>query len=208
MPTLAKFMAIPPPMVPAPMMPTLFTSRTGVSLARPLTLEASRSPKKEWIRPARWGDSMHSMNSSRSRFMPSSKGRLKAASTASTHLNGENRPRARFFKPSRNWSKTSLPFSASILSVMSRTRRTGLPSSAIFWANARPTARISSPSSTASRIPRARASLAPTNSPVVIISSAFWAPVRRGRRWVPPAPGNRPSFTSGRPTLALLRATR
>ena len=33
----------------------------------------------------------------------------------------------------------------------------------------------------------------------VIISSAFWTPVTRGSRWVPPAPGSRPSFTSGRP---------
>ena len=40
-----------------------------------------------------------------------------------------------------------------------------------------------------------------TCSPEVIISSAFAGPTMRGRRCVPPAPGSRPSFTSGRPHL-------
>ena len=48
----------------------------------------------------------------------------------------------------------------------------------------------------------------PTGSPVTIIRNAFSGPTRRGRRWVPPAPGNRPSLTSGRPTRAAAAATR
>ena len=34
------------------------------------------------------------------------------------------------------------------------------------------------------------------------MSSAVWAPTRRGSRWVPPPPGRMPIRTSGRPTLA------
>ena len=37
---------------------------------------------------------------------------------------------------------------------------------------------------------------------------AFSTPIRRGRRCVPPAPGSRPSLTSGRPTFADATATR
>jgi hypothetical protein len=37
--------------------------------------------------------------------------------------------------------------------------------------------------------------------PVVIICSASWALVRRGTRWVPPAPGKMPTLTSGRAIL-------
>ena len=44
--------------------------------------------------------------------------------------------------------------------------------------------------------------------PEVIISTAFSAPTTRGRRWVPPAPGSKPRFTSGKPNLALATATR
>ncbi len=45
-------------------------------------------------------------------------------------------------------------------------------------------------------------------SPETIISSARSTPATRGSRWVPPAPGRMPSFTSGRPSLASGAATR
>ncbi len=48
MPAFIKFMAMPPPMVPPPMMAIFFMSRIGVSLPRPLTFAASRSAKKAW----------------------------------------------------------------------------------------------------------------------------------------------------------------
>ena len=45
------------------------------------------------------------------------------------------------------------------------------------------------------------------NVPVVAISSAFSTPATRGSRCVPPAPGSRPSFTSGTPNFADGTAT-
>ena len=45
-------------------------------------------------------------------------------------------------------------------------------------------------------------------TPVAIISSACPTPTMRGSRWVPPAPGTMPSFTSGSPTFADGTATR
>ena len=47
MPTLAKFIAMPPPMVPAPMMPTDLTGIRGVSSGTSGTFWAWRSAKKE-----------------------------------------------------------------------------------------------------------------------------------------------------------------
>ena len=48
MPALTKFMAMPPPMVPAPMTPTLRISRSGVSSGRSAILAAARSAKNTW----------------------------------------------------------------------------------------------------------------------------------------------------------------
>jgi hypothetical protein len=39
-------------------------------------------------------------------------------------------------------------------------------------------------------------------SPSEVITAACSIPTRRGRRCVPPAPGNRPSLTSGTPSFA------
>ena len=50
--------------------------------------------------------------------------------------------------------------------------------------------------------PISRHCFAGTCCPEVTISRAFWAPTIRGKRWVPPAPGSNPRFTSGRPHLA------
>ena len=44
--------------------------------------------------------------------------------------------------------------------------------------------------------------------PVTIISNDVCASAKRGRRWVPPAPGNMPRFTSGRPTLLSAKVMR
>ena len=46
MPALAKFIAMPPPIVPAPMMPALLIVRCAVSAGTSSTLAASRSAKK------------------------------------------------------------------------------------------------------------------------------------------------------------------
>src|SRR4029079_19297462 len=42
-----------------------------------------------------------------------------------------------------------------------------------------------------------------TGSPLSRIVIASCGGTRRGTRWVPPAPGNRPTFTSGRPSRVL-----
>jgi hypothetical protein len=58
--------------------------------------------------------------------------------------------------------------------------------------------------------PISTARFASTGSPVVIISMAASMPTARGSRWVPPQPGIRPTFTSGRPifTFGEFAATR
>ena len=48
MPTLAKFIEMPPPMVPAPITAARLISRGLTSLPMPGTLAASRSAKKMW----------------------------------------------------------------------------------------------------------------------------------------------------------------
>ncbi len=57
-----------------------------------------------------------------------------------------------------------------------------------------------SPVVTASTTPSDSASAAPTRRPDAIIAAAAAAPISRGRRCVPPAPGISPRVTSGRPT--------
>ena len=47
-----------------------------------------------------------------------------------------------------------------------------------------------------------------TGSPLTIMLSAVSTPTTRGRRCVPPAPGSRPSFTSGSAICAPGAATR
>jgi hypothetical protein len=45
-------------------------------------------------------------------------------------------------------------------------------------------------------------------APTIIISSAGRAPIRRGSRWVPPAPGTMPRVISGMPIRASFTAAR
>ena len=63
-------------------------------------------------------------------------------------------------------------------------------------------------STISSTSPCLSASAAPIGSPPTIILTASSGPTARGSRCVPPAPGSRPSFTSGRPSRASLVATR
>ena len=103
----------------------------------------------------------------------------------------------------RNSAKSSgLPRAAPTLSFMSRTLRSGRFSATTFLANSLALVRSSPSGTSSSSRPLARAVLASMCLPEVIISSACSTPTRRGSRCVPPAPGNRPRFTSGRPHLA------
>ena len=71
-----------------------------------------------------------------------------------------------------------------------------------FWEQQQQRMRANVPAAISSMRPVSRACFAPIGSPLLIMSSASGTPTRRGRRCVPPAPGSRPSFTSGKPNLA------
>ncbi len=75
-------MAMPPPIVPAPMTATRRISRCGVSFASPGTLATSRSAKNTCRWAADCGEFSSSTNSSRSRAMPAAKSISVAAFTA------------------------------------------------------------------------------------------------------------------------------
>ena len=159
---------------------------------------------------SRCGCRRHLPKFSCSTFMPASKS--PASTAASTHwmiISGAKRPRifrAAFFRAASKIS--ALPRSAATLSVRSRTRFLPLPSATAARAQARAPAMKSSPSMTSSTMPRSLATGPGMGSPERMKPRAFSAPTRRGRRCVPPAPGSRPSFTSGRPTGAFGAMTR
>ncbi len=88
----------------------------------------------------------------------------------------------------------------------SRSRCNGRPSATTLRANSTPPA--AGPSMISATRPLRCASAALIGSPPTIILTASSGPTARGSRWVPPAPGSRPSLTSGRPSFASLVATR
>ncbi len=81
-------MAMPPPMVPAPITATALISRWGVSAGTSGILEAARSAMNRWRSERHSGVHIRLMKISRSVAMPASNFCLVAASTASTHLAG------------------------------------------------------------------------------------------------------------------------
>ena len=94
MPTLAKFIAMPPPIVPAPSTPHVSMSRIGVSLPMSGILFAARSAKNAYRWAADCGPVTSSTNSFCSTLMPSSNGRLAAASMHWMLYSGARNPRA------------------------------------------------------------------------------------------------------------------
>ena len=88
MPALAKFIAMPPPIVPAPITAADLISRSGVSGGTSGIFDAARSPKKEWRSARDSGVCTSERNPARSTASPSSKGSDTAAATASMHLSG------------------------------------------------------------------------------------------------------------------------
>ena len=192
MPALRKFIVMPPPMVPAPITATLSTLRTGVSAGTSGILEAARSPKNAWRIAFDSSDWMSSMKISRSRRMPSSKGIVTAASTASTHFSGAASPFEAAATALRAASKCARASGSSIFT--SRISFAGLPATC----RAKRTAPSTMSPSTISWMSAVPLSLpAGTGVPVVIMFNAASTPTARGRRCVPPAPGISPSFTSG-----------
>ena len=81
-------MLMPPPMVPAPITPTFWMARTGVSAGTSAILEAARSAMNRWRSARDSGVHIRLTNSSRSKSRPSWNLRRVAASTASTHFRG------------------------------------------------------------------------------------------------------------------------
>ncbi len=88
MPALAKFIAMPPPMVPAPITATDLIARNEVPLGTSGILAAARIAKNACRKAFDSGVFSNSMNREPSVFIPSSKGSSTAASTASMHLSG------------------------------------------------------------------------------------------------------------------------
>ena len=81
-PAFAKFIAIPPPIVPAPTIPTALISDVGVSLGTSFIFAAVLCPKNTLIIASLCGCIRHSRKYSDSFFIPSSKSsRLIALST-------------------------------------------------------------------------------------------------------------------------------
>src|SRR5450759_626965 len=92
MPAFAKFIAMPPPMVPAPMMAAALIGRVGVPSGRLGILAAARSAKKRCLRAFDSVDCTSCVNRSRSSLSPSSNGLDTDAATASTHFAGAGNP--------------------------------------------------------------------------------------------------------------------
>ena len=201
-------MAIPPPMVPAPITPTFWMERSATSAPIPGTLLASRWAKKKCCWARDWGPTNSSINRLVSVFSPSSKGWLTAASIQRILYSGARKPLAFLPAMARAISKIA-GFSRAPCSFSSRLRTLGCspPCSAFCRANARASLRRP-PSTIWSTNPNAWASPALIGLPVVTISSAFSTPITRGKRWVPPAPGNSPRLTSGNPHWAEATASR
>ena len=97
--------------------------------------------------------------------------------------------------------RASFPLSDLILSSASLTLTKGLFSETIFLAKETAPPSRSSSLAISSTSPISRHWLAGTCSPLVIITNAFAAPTILGNLCVPPAPGNSPKLTSGRPHL-------
>ena len=143
--------------------------------------------------------------------MPSSNGSSTAACTHLMMFHGALKPRARraiAFSVSLNRSGNSR------VAVRSRTRRRGAFCATSIWACATAPFSRRRPRRWRRRCPCCLASGAGMWRPEMMASSAYLAPVSRGRRCVPPAPGRRPRWTSGRPTRvgrqrhAIVRAER
>ncbi len=79
---------MPPPMVPAPMMASWFTVRSGVSAGTSGILVVARSATNAWRSALHSGVNISAMKVSRSNAMPASKAIVVDAATASTHFTG------------------------------------------------------------------------------------------------------------------------
>ena len=188
------------------MIPAFLISIEGVSAGTSEIFDAALSPKNIWIIASLCGCIRHSTNNSPSFFKPSSKSsRLIAASTHLMIWPGANWPFLALAAKACASTKTfSDPLASIIFSLRSRTLGWLEPSFAFSLANWIESSTTLSDSE--STIPISKAFLAGICAPVSIILSASEGPASLGSLCVPPPPGKRPKFTSGRPTNACLEA--
>jgi hypothetical protein len=147
------------------------------------------------------------MKISRSSVMPSSNLRFTDASTASTHFTGAGK----FLAIARTVLRANWKYASGLgcVDLRSRTSGSGRTSATSRAKAVAPSIRSPSIMRSISFCPgRLASSSLFTGSPLTIMFSAVSTPSARGRRCVPPAPGIRPIFTSGRPICAPGAATR
>ncbi len=145
------------------------------------------------------------MKLSRSRRSASSIGLLTDIATASTHFSGAGK----FFDVAPTVLRANCRNASDCgsFTLRSRTRLSGSLSATTLSASAIAAA-TGSPSTTSSNSAVPFSLAAGTVAPETIMLSAASRPITRGSRWVPPAPGNSPSFTSGSAICASDLATR
>jgi hypothetical protein len=145
------------------------------------------------------------MNRRRSVRMPSSNGIVTEAASASTHASGAGR----FFALAATLLRANCR-KASAFGCCTVTSRSLLHGrSRVDAARASAIAASSGgPSTTPSKSDVDSRSRARSVVPLTIMFSAPSSPIARGSRCVPPAPGMRPSFTSGSAMAAEASATR
>ena len=199
MPAFAKLIAMPPPIVPKPMMAAVRIGRVGVSSGTSGIFAAARSAKKAWRSAFDSGDCTSSMKSPRSKreaFVerPRDGGldrvdalqRRRQAARLLRDLRARGAEHRRGIGAGRQRR-------GAVAQLRGRRVRpaTSLANASTPSKEPRSTIRSTRPLSSASS--------ALIGSPLVIIRRPFSAPTARGSRCVPPAPGSRPIFTSGRP---------
>mmetsp|Transcript_97668 Transcript_97668/g.252750 ORF Transcript_97668/g.252750 Transcript_97668/m.252750 type:complete len:322 (-) Transcript_97668:129-1094(-) len=195
MPCWAQDMAMPPPMSPAPTMPTeeIFCG----FVVKPSIFPPARSAKNMYRKAVDSDDEISGMNCFASALAPSAN--VGPAQAASTHLMiacGAGSPRRSTAIRLDQAAKSHGAGAGRALMLVS-----GFPICRLQKSIA--AARISAPvGTTSSTTPSSRALGPYTWLPLVMSSNAFSEPIRRGRRCVPCPPGKRPMFTSGSPTNA------
>ena len=206
MPAFAKLIAMPPPMVPAPTMAAWRMGRVGVSDGTSGTLLASRSAKNAWRSAFDAVVCIRCMKRWRSNLTPSSNGIATDAATVSTHSSGAGNCCARACASAR--ARASSPSASGCATCSARTVGSGRRSATVRAKAAAASTRSVPAGKMASKSCVSASCSDSTGVPVTIICSARSSPTARGRRWVPPAPGSKPSLTSGRAIWAPGSATR
>ena len=209
MPTLAKFIAMPPPIVPAPMIAADLISRVGVSSGTSGIFAAARSAKN------RWRSAFDSVVATSSSKQLRARARCPRRTAASPPPRRSRRSRRRRDSRATPWPSASRAAAKNAAASAARAS----PSVAQRGAAdaSRATTRWAKASAPASEVALRRSRRSGRASALLrgdagrretIMSSAALHADRRGRRCVPPAPGRSPSFTSGSPSCAPGAATR